>query len=91
MEDELFMPWPAILATLTLALISAWLVFMRAWEPGQALLVVAFVAGGIVFALIATLMVFAGRENRAEVWRSIWQTFRDDLNQLLKYFGIRKR
>ena len=85
------MPWIVILSTLTLALISAWFVFMRAWEPDQALLVVAFVAGGIVVVLIATLMVFAGRENRADVWRIIWQTFRDDLNQLLKYFRIRKR
>ena len=84
------MPWPVILGVLSLALISARLVFMQAWEPGQAFLVVAFAAVGIVVALIVTLMVFVGRENRAEVWRIIWQTFRDDLNQLLKYFRIRK-
>jgi len=84
------MPWPVILGTLTLALISAWLVFMPGWEPEQAFLVVTFVAGGIVVALIAPLIIFAGCENRAEVWRIIWQTFRDGLDQILKYFRIRR-
>ena len=85
------MPWPVILSTLTFALISAWLVFTRAWEPWQAFLVVTFAAAGIVIALIAALLVLAGRENRAEVWRVIRQTFRDDLDQVLKYFRIRKQ
>lgn len=85
------MLWPVIFGTFKLVSVSALLVFMWAWEPGQALLVVAFVAGGIVVALIVTPMVFAGRENRADVWRIIWQTFRYDLNQLLKYFRIRRR
>ena len=74
-----------------LALISAWLVFMRAWEPGHAFQVVALAAAGIVMGLLAALMVLAGRENRSVVWRVIRQTFRDDLDQVLKYFRIRKQ
>ena len=85
------MPWPVILSTLAFALVSAWLVFVPAWEPWQAFLVATIAAGGIVVAFIAALLVVAGRENRAEVWRLIRQTFRDDLNQLLKYLRIRKR
>ena len=84
------MPWTVILTTLMLALISAWLVFMRAWEPGHAFQVVALAAGGIVMGLLAAIMVLAGRENRSVVWRVIRQTFRDDLDQMLKYFRIRK-
>ena len=85
------MPWPVILSTLVFALVSAWLVFARAWEPWPAFVVVNIAAAGMVVSFIAALLVVAGRENRAEVWRLIRQTFQDDLNQLLKYLWIRKR
>ena len=84
------MPWAVILSTLAFALVSAWLVFARAWEPWPAFLVVTIAAAGIVVSFITVLLFVAGRENRAEVWRLIRQTFRDDLNQLLKYLRIRK-
>ena len=84
------MPWAVILSTLAFALVSAWLVFARAWEPWPAFLVVTIAAAGMVVSFITVLLVVAGRENRAEVWRVIRQTFQDDLNQLLKYLRIRK-
>ena len=84
------MNWTVILSSLTFALVSAWLVFARAWEPWPAFLLVTIAGGGMVVSFIAALLVVAGRENRAEVWRVIRQTFQDDLNQLLKYLRIRK-
>lgn len=84
------MPWPLILVILTLTLISAWLVFVRAWESWQAFLVVGFGAASIMVVLIATLMVFIDRKNRADVWRIICKTFWDDLDQIVRCFKIGK-
>ena len=83
-------PWPVILTALTLALISAWLVFMCGWEPWKAFSAVGLTALGIIFALLAALMGFSGPENRSEIWRIFRQTLRDDIDLLLKYFRIKK-
>lgn len=85
------MPWPVILTTLTLALISVWLVFMREWAPWTAFFVVGLVAAGIVIALLAVIMVLSDAENRIEILRAVRQTLRDDVDQVLKYFRIRRR
>lgn len=83
-------PWPVILTALTLALTSAWLVFMCGWEPWKAFSVVGLTAVAIIFALLVALIIWAGPEDRAELWRLSWQTCRDDLDLLLKYFWIKK-
>ncbi|WP_041673265.1 hypothetical protein [Sulfuricella denitrificans] len=85
------MPWPVILTTLTLALVSAWLVFIRNWEAWQAMLAVAFAAFGIISLLIVAIQLLSDRDGRAENWRVVKKTFDDDLDQMLKYFRIRKR
>jgi len=79
-----------ILTALTLTLVSAWLVFTREWEPWEAFSVVGLTALGIVFALLAALMVLSTPEDRADLWRLIWQTCRNDIDLLLKFFRIRK-
>lgn len=85
------MPWPVILTTLTLAMISAWLVFMQDWVPWTAFLVMGLAAAGILIALLAVIMVLSGAENRIEIWHVVRNTFLDDLDQLLKYCRIRRR
>lgn len=83
-------PWPVILTPLMLALISAWLVFFLGWEPWKALSVVSLASFGIIVVLLVALMVLTGSENRAELWQLVWQTCRDDIDLLLKYFRVRK-
>jgi hypothetical protein len=83
-------PWVVIITVLALASISAWLVFMCEWEPWKALFVVGFSALGIIFALLAVLMILAPREERSELWKQVWQTCGNDLDLLLKYFRIKR-
>ena len=83
-------PWPVILTALTLVLTSAWLVFMSGWEPWKAFFVVVCAALGIIAVLLAILMIWAGPEDRAELWHQGMKTCRDDLDLLLNYFRIRK-
>ena len=85
------MPWPVVLTTLTLALVSAWLVFIRNWEAWQAMLTVAFAAFGILGVLIVAILLLSDRDGRAENWRAFKETFDDDLDQMLKFFRIRRR
>lgn len=85
------MHWIAILLALTLALISAWLVFLQGWDSWQALLAVTSSAVAILAVLMGALLIFAGRENRAEVWCAFTAAFREDLDQMLKHLRIRKR
>lgn len=85
------MPWPVILTALILALISAGLVFLRGLEPWYAFLMVGLTAVVTLVTLLMALLIFGGRENRAENWRVFTSTFLDDLDQMLKYFRIRKR
>ena len=83
-------PWLVIITALALASISAWLVFMRDWEQWKALSVVGFGALGIIFALLAVLMILAPREERSELWKQVWQTCGNDLDLVLKYFRIKR-
>lgn len=76
-------PWSVILTILTLTLISAWLVFIRGWEPREAFPVVGFTALGIAFALLAALMIWTPPEDRSELWQQAWQAFLNDLDLLL--------
>lgn len=85
------MPWPVILTVLTLVLTSAGLVFLLEWEPWHAFLMVGLTATGILVILIGALLVLGGRENRAKSWRIFTSTFQSDVDQVLKYFRIRKR
>lgn len=85
------MSWPVILTVLTLALASASLVFLLGWEAWHAFLMVGLTATGILAILMGALLVLGGRENRAENWRVFTSTFQSDLDQVLKYFRIRKR
>lgn len=85
------MPWSVILTVLTLVLASAGLVFLLGWEAWHALLIVGIVATGILAILMGALLVLGGRENRAENWRVFTSTLQSDLDQVLKYFRIRKR
>lgn len=84
------MPWAVILTTLTLALVSAGLVFLRAWEPWQAFLAVGVTAAGIIFTLLCTLLLFTARTDRADIRQAFMATLLDDLHQALKYLRIRK-
>lgn len=85
------MPWPVILTVLTLAISSAGLVFLLGWEIWHAFLMVGLTATGILVILIVSLLLLGGRENRIENWRVFTSTFQSDLDQVLKYFRIRKR
>lgn len=85
------MPWPVILTVMTLVLVSAGLVFLLGWELWRAFLMVGIAATGILVILVSVLLILSGRENRAENWRIFTSTFQDDLDQVLKYFRIRKR
>ena len=83
-------PWIVIITVLALAAASAWLVFMRDWEPWIALFVVGFGALAIIFALLAVLMILAPRKERTELWKQVWQTCGNDLDHILKYFRIKR-
>jgi hypothetical protein len=83
-------PWPVILTTLTLVSIYAWLVTMCCWDQWKALCVVALSAFGVILALLAAIMIFENPEERAKTWQLAWNTCRDDLDLLLKFFRIRK-
>jgi hypothetical protein len=85
------MPWPVILTTLILALVSAGLVCLRGLEPWYAFLMVGLTTVVILVILLIALLTLGGRENRAENWRIFMSTFLGDLDQMLKYFRIRKR
>lgn len=85
------MPWPVILTVLTLTLASAGLVFLLGWKAWHAFLMVGLTATGILAILMGALLVLGGRENRAENWRVFTSTLQSDLDQVLKYFRIRKR
>jgi hypothetical protein len=79
-----------IITVLALASISAWLVFMRDWEPWIALFSIGFGALGIMLALLVALMALAPSEDRSKLWKQIWQTCRTDLDLVLKFFRIKK-
>lgn len=83
-------PWPVILINLALAMISAWLVFMRDWESWRAFSVVGFTALGITFVLFVALIIWTPTEDRAEVARHVWNTCWEDIDLILKYFRIKK-
>lgn len=85
------MPWPIILTVLTLTLASVGLVFLLGWESWHAFLMVGIAATGILVILVSVLLILSGQENRAENWRVFTSTFQNDLDQVLKYFRIRKR
>lgn len=89
--DVQIMPWAVILTAATLAVISAWLVFHEDWEPWQAFLVVAITAFGIIFSLLAAILVLSSPEDRAENWRIFTSTAKSDLDLMMKYFRVRKR
>lgn len=89
--DVQIMPWAVILTAATLAVISAWLVFHEGWEPWQAFLVVAITAFGIIFSLLAAILVLSSPEDRAENWRIFTSTAKSDLDLMMKYFRVRKR
>lgn len=84
------MNWIVILTTLFLTASSAWLV-IHGWEIGQAFGVVAMAASLVLIVLVSILFFLGGREERTEIFQVIKATFLEDLDQMLKYFRIRKR
>jgi len=60
------MSWTSMGTALLLALISAELVFIEAWEPWRALLVVGVGAILMIFCLLGVLLVLAGKKHRKE-------------------------
>jgi len=85
------MHWISIITALILALTSAFLVFIKNWEPWQAFLAVGCAATGIILTLLATILLLAKGEDRMTFWRSFKATFRSDLAGLLEMLGIKKR
>ena len=83
------LPWPVILTTLTLLLVSAWLVLVSGWELWEAFGVVAVAAFGIISALLAVIMTLSSPEERTYIWQQLWVTCRADLDLLLKFFWIK--
>ena len=84
------MHWMSIITALILALASAFLVFVMDWEPWQAFLAVGCSAIGIILTLVITILLISKGEDRAEFWKGCLHTCRDDIDQLLKYFRIRR-
>lgn len=85
------MNWAVILITLFLTACSAWLVIHEGLEIGQAFGVVAITASVVLTVLVSILYFLAGREDRPEIFQVIKLTFLEDLDQMLKYFRIRRR
>lgn len=85
------MNWTVILTTLFLTGCSAWLVIHEGWEIWQASGVVAITASLVLTVLVSVLFLLGGREGRLEIFQAIKSTFLDDLDQMLKYFRIRRR
>ena len=83
-------PWAVVLTSLVLALVSAWLVFVRDWEPWKAFFMVGLTALGIILLLLSALLIWGGPENRAGIWQQVLHTFREDFDLLLKFFRIRR-
>ena len=83
-------PWTVVVTTLVLSMVSAWLVLGKHWEPWEAFAIVGLTALAIISVLLAILLIWAGPENRAELWRDCWHTCREDMDLLLKFFCIRR-
>lgn len=83
--------WAVILSILMLSLVSAWLVFMRGWSVGEAMLTTASIWLGLLSLLLGAMWLLATPEGRDEIWRGFKHTFRDDHDRILKYFRIRRR
>lgn len=84
-------PWAVILTTLTLSVISAWLVFMHDWNVGEAMLAVSLVPFGILSLLLGVIWLRADTKGRDELWQGFKHTFHDDHDRILKYLHIRRR
>lgn len=84
------MPWPVILSALTFTVISAALVFLRHWDPWAALLGVGLATAGIILLLLAVMLTLAGRTHRAELWGVFTSTVSRDLDQVLRWFRLRR-
>jgi hypothetical protein len=84
------MPWPVIVTTLLLSIVSAWLVFVRNWEPLEAFGIVAVAAVSVVLVLLAAILLLSDTQDRAGVWQVFVQTLRSDFDQALKYFRLRR-
>ena len=83
------MEWGVILGMLLSALVSAWLVFAQDWYPPHALLAVG--VGGIltISVLIGLVCLLATPPERAELLEVVSKTMRRDLEDLMRWLGIR--
>lgn len=79
------MSWTSILTALVLAIVSADLVLIEAWEPWQALLVVSVGAILVIVGLLAFLLVLAGKEQRKEVMGEFLAATRASLRAMLDW------
>lgn len=83
------MHWTVIATALTLALISAYLVFVQSWAAPMAFAVV----GGSAFLLIAgvltVVLVITEPRNRPQLMREVLETMRRDLDDLLRWIHLK--
>jgi hypothetical protein len=85
------MHWMSIITALILALASAFLVFIKDWEPWLAFLAVGCSAIGILLTMVSAILLLSTGNGRMEFWRGLHVTFRRDLEGFLEMLGIKKR
>jgi multisubunit Na+/H+ antiporter MnhC subunit len=83
------MHWFVIITLAIQAILSAWLVFFQHWDKWVVMFTVAGGAIGLVLLLLGGLMVFNSKHRR-ELWQIVRVTFVKDLQQLGRFFSIRK-
>jgi hypothetical protein len=83
------MHWTVILTALTLAMISAWLVLVDGWQLWKVFLMVEFIPGTIL--VVFTAMVYFFSEDREETWQIFVTTAKNDWDEMLKTFWIRRK
>lgn len=82
------MHWSAILTTLALSFISAWLVYVEGWSIPYAFGIVGVGAFTMIAALIGFLMLVAKPQDRKDLLSVVLDTVRDDFVELLRWMRL---
>ena len=84
-------PWPVILTVLFSAVVSAWLVLYRQWEPSSVLLIVAGSVLGFCCVVIAIVWMTSDKTDRQAFLGVIVRTIKADWMLIVEHFVGRKQ
>lgn len=84
------MHWVSILTALTLAAISAGLVFISGWQPWEAFGAVGLAAGLLIGAAMVGLLAMTPRRDWHPLRQDILRTMRNDLRDLINWMRFKR-